>query len=364
MRDRYGFAQRREYRCEPGGYSPAMWAQFAELGMLAAPFAEADGGLGLGSVETMIAMEAIGRALVVEPYVATVVLAGGILRRGASAAQRARWVPAIAAGAQRWAFAHGESGARYDLAHVAVRAEATVGGYRLHGAKTLVVHGDSADWLVVSARLGGGVAEAEGIGLFAVAADAVGVHRVGYPTQDGQRAAEIALRGAYVAAADVIGVAGAGSAVIQRVVAEAIAALCAEAVGAMAALHALTVDYLKTRRQFGVPIGSFQAVQHRAADMLIALEQARSMALYATALSGSDDAEAGMRAAREAKVQIGHAARFIGQQAVQLHGGIGITEEYQVAHYFARLTMIDMSFGDAAHHIGQLSACGTRGVAS
>jgi len=350
LADRYAFEKRKNFQAAPEGWSREIWSRYAELGLLGLPFSEQHGGSDGGPVETMIVMEALGRALALEPYLATVVLAGGLMRRGGSAAQQAALLPQIAEGNLVVAFAHGERQARFDLADIATRARRDGAGWLIEGEKSLVLQGDSADRLIVSARISGERTERAGIALFLVDAVAKGVSRRGYPTQDGMRAAEISLASVRVGADALKGEAGGGLPLIERVVEDAIAALAAEAVGAMAALVELTVEYLKTRKQFGVAIGSFQALQHRAADMLIALEQARSMALLATMMAGSDDATERRKTIQAAKVQIGRSARFVGQQAVQLHGGIGMTQEYKAGHYFKRLTMIDMMFGDADHH--------------
>ncbi len=358
MADRYDFAARKRFAQEPGGYGAEPWRQYAELGLLGLPFAERDGGLGGGPVETMIVMEAFGRALALEPYFATIVLGGSFLRLGGSDAMRAALVPQIAGGTLKLAFAHAERQARYDLADVATTARRDGAGYVLDGAKSLVLHGDAADKLVVSARLAGAQRERDGVALFLVDSGADGVTRRGYPTIDGLRAAEVTLSGVRVAADAVIGEPGRGFALIERVVDGAIAALTAEAVGAMAAMHEITVDYLKVRKQFGVPIGNFQVLQHRAADMLVALEEARSMALLATMMADEADATERRKAIAAAKVQIGRSGRIVGQGAVQLHGGIGMTMENKVGHYFKRVTMIDTLFGDADHHLAALARMG------
>ena len=358
MKDHYAFEQRKSYAAAPDGWSRAMWRRYAELGLLGLPFAERHGGFGGGPIETMIAMEAMGRALALDPYLATVVLAGGCLRHAGSEAQLEALVPGITAGGTTLAFAHGERDARYDLADVSTRARRDGAGWLIEGEKSLVLHGDSADRLVVSARIAGERRERQGVALFLVDGKAEGLSRRGYPTQDGMRAAEISLASVRVAAGDVLGEAGAALAIVERVVGEAMAALSAEAVGAMAALTDLTVEYLKTRRQFGVPIGSFQVLQHRAAEMLIAVEQARSMALFATMMAADDDAAERTKATAAAKVQIGRSGRFVAQQATQLHGGIGMTMEYSAGHYLKRLTMIDLMFGDADHHLRALARMG------
>ena len=350
--DHYAFEARKRYGQEPGGFSRALWARYAELGLLGLPFDEAYGGSAGGPVETMIVMEQIGRALALEPYLATVVLAGGLIRLGGSEAMRAELIPQIASGDLMLAFAHAERQSRYDLADIAARARRDGAGFAIDGAKSLVLHGDSAQKFIVSARLAGEQNDRDGIGLFLVDAAAKGVSTRGYPTVDGQRAAEVTLSGVRVPAAAVIGELGAAFPLIERIADLAIAALAAEAVGAMAAMHETTVDYMKTRKQFGVTIGSFQALQHRAAEMLIALEQAHSMAMLATMMAAEDNVRERRQAISAAKVQIGRSGRFIGQQAIQIHGGIGMAMETMVGHYFKRVTTIDTLFGDADHHLG------------
>jgi pimeloyl-CoA dehydrogenase small subunit len=360
LADAYGDLNLRHgYTREPKGYSAALWQQYADLGILAAPFAEEHGGLGQGLTETMIVAEALGRALAVEPYHATIVLAGGALCHAGNAALLAEMVPVIAAGQLTVALAHQERQSRYDLADTATTARADgKGGYTLEGEKMVVLAGDSADSLIVSARASGARADRGGIGLFLVDAKANGVTRRGYPTQDGMRAADVTLAGVRVGPEAVVAGPETGLEVLERVVDEAIAALAAEAVGAMAGLTEITVEYLKTRKQFGVPIGSFQVLQHRAVDMLTAMEQARSMAYYATMMAAEPDARERRRAMSAAKVQIGRSGRLVGESAIQLHGGIGMTMEYKAGHYFKRLSMIDLAFGDADHHLRELARMG------
>jgi pimeloyl-CoA dehydrogenase small subunit len=356
--EHYDFEARKRYAREANGFSEELWRRYAELGLLALPFAESDGGIGAGPVETMIVMEAFGRVLTLEPYLATVVLGGSLVRLGANAATRAALIPMIASGELKLAFAHAERQARYDLSDVMTSARKDGTGFVLEGAKSLVLNGDAADKLVVSARLSGGQRDRDGIVLFLVDAAADGVMRRGYPTVDGLRAAEVTLSRVRVAADAVIGEPGDAFTLIERVVGGAIAALAAEAVGAMAAMHELTVDYLKTRKQFGAPIGNFQVLQHRAADMLIALEEARSLALLATMMVDERNATERRKAIAAAKVQIGRSGRIVGQGAIQLHGGIGMTMEYKVGHYFKRVTMIDSLFGNADHHLAALARMG------
>ncbi|MGC8478152.1 MAG: acyl-CoA dehydrogenase family protein [Acetobacteraceae bacterium] len=355
--DRYGFEARRRYLAEPDGWSRAVWGEYAALGLLGVAFPEAVGGYGGGPVETMIVMEAFGRGLILEPYLATVVLGGGLLRRLGSADQQAALLPRIADGSLLLAFAHLERQSRWNLADVATLARPAGGGWAISGAKSVVLHGDVAQRLLVSARIAGGRTDRDGVGLFLVDAAGAGVSRRGYPTQDGLRAAEIVLDGA---AGEAVGTPTPGAALagMEAAVDAAIAALCAEAVGAMTALQELTLEYLKTRKQFGRPIGSFQALQHRAVDMLTAVEQARGMALYATMMAEEADPRERRRAITAAKAQIGRAARAVGQEAIQLHGGIGMTMEYAGGHYFKRLTMIDQMFGDTERHLSELAALG------
>jgi pimeloyl-CoA dehydrogenase small subunit len=358
LTDRYGFAARQGFIDERTGWSRTLWRSYAELGLLGLPFEENHGGVGGGPVETMIVMEAFGRALALEPFFATVVLAGGLLRLGAAQAMRAALIPNIARGELLLAFAHAERQSRYDLADIAATARRAGDDYILDGAKSLVIHGDCADKLIVSARLAGARRDRDGLGLFVVDVDAAGVSRRAYPTVDGLRAAEVTFSNVQIGADQIVGEPGKAFPLIARAVDAAIAALAAEAVGAMAAVHEMTVEYVKTRKQFGVPIGTFQVLQHRAAEMLIALEQARSMAFYATMMADEPDPTERHRAIAAAKVQIGRSGRLVGQQAIQLHGGIGMTMEYKVGHYFKRLTAIDALFGDADHHLAKLAGLG------
>lgn len=342
-------------RAEPLGFSEDRWAELAELGILGLPFSEADGGFGGGAVETLVVVEALGRALAPEPYLAGVVLGGGAVRLAGNEAQRAALVPGVADGSLRLAFAHSEIQARYDLHDVATTAELVDGAYRLNGSKTVVLNADAAKFLVLSARTAGSQRDPEGITLFIVPSDAEGISIRSYPTQDGGRAGDITLTDLDVPADVVLGTVGGALPVIERVVDGAIAALCAEAVGLMDALTDITVEYLKTRKQFGVPISSFQALQHKAVDMLVAVEQARSMALYASMMAESEDPDERRTALSAAKVQINRSARFVGQTAVQLHGGIGMTMEYIGAHYFRRLSMIELMFGDTSYHLRRVT---------
>ena len=356
--DSYDFDSRKKYMKEPGGWSKAIWNKFAEQGLLGLPFSEADGGFGAGAVETMIVMEALGRALVIEPYLATVVIGGGLLRHGGSAAQKEAYIPSIIDGSKTFAFAQLEKNSRYDLADVATSAKKKGEGWVIDGEKFVVLNGEAADILIVTARTKGGQRDAGGIGVFLVPANAKGVAKKAYPTQDGLHAADITFTGVEVGSDAVIGDPENALPLIERVVDEARTALCSEAVGLMDESLKATVEYLKTRKQFGVPIGSFQTLQHRAADMFVALEQARSMSMFATMACDFEDAKERATAVAAAKVQIGKSGKFVGQQSIQLHGGIGMTMEAQISHYFKRLTMIENTFGDTEYHLRRVTTGG------
>ena len=358
LNDSYDFDARKKYMKEKGGWSKAVWSKLAEQGLLGLPFAEADGGFGAGAVETMIVMEALGKAMVLEPYLPTVVISGGFLRHGGSDAQKAAYIPGIIDGSKTFAFAQLEKNSRYDLADISTTAKKKGDGWVIDGEKFVVLNGENADTLIVTARTKGSRRDASGIGAFLVPADAKGVTRKGYPTQDGLHAADITLTGVEVGADAAIGDPENGLALIERVVDEARAALCAEAVGAMDESLKTTVEYLKTRKQFGVPIGSFQTLQHRAADMFVALEQARSMSMFATMAVDFENAGERANAVAAAKTQIGKSLKFVGQQSIQLHGGIGMTQEAKIGHYFKRLTMIENTFGDTDYHLRRVAAGG------
>jgi pimeloyl-CoA dehydrogenase small subunit len=356
--EHYDFEQRKKYMKEPDGFSRDLWHRYAEMGLLGLPFEERHGGANGGPIETMIVMEAFGRGLTLEPYLATVILSGGLIRLAGSEAQCAELLPGIGDGSLLAAWAHAEPQSRYDLCDVACTARRDADGWILDGTKSHVIHGDSAGKLIVSARTGGERRDRDGIAPFLVDADAPGVQRRGYPTQDGLRAAQITLSDVRVASRDALGEPGKAAPVIERVADGALAALAAEAVGAMAAAHETTVEYLKTRKQFGVTIGSFQVLQHRAVDMLVELEQARSMALFAAMMADEPDAAEHRKVISAATVQVRNSGRSIGQQAVQLHGGIGMTLEYKIGHYFKRFTAMETLFGDTDHHLAALAEAG------
>lgn len=353
IRERYGFEQRAKILKSPDGFSRGMWATFAELGLLAIEVPEEFGGIGGTFQDVAIVLEAFGRGMVVEPFIPTAVLGAGLINAAGTEGQKAELLPRIAEGGLFLAFAHGEPKSRYALAHIATRAVAEGDGFTLTGEKAVVLGGDCADLFIVSASTAGAAGERDGLSLFLVPRDADGMSVRGYPTVDGTRAAEVSLQGVKVPRSALLGPEGGALPFIEQAVDRGIAALCAEAVGAMEALNEQTLDYLKTRTQFGVPIGSFQVLQHHMVDMYMAHEQARSMAILAADRADSPDALARAKAISAAKVQIGKSARHIGQQAVQMHGGIGITMEYSAGHLFKRLTTIDRTFGDADFHLAR-----------
>jgi len=353
--DNYSFAQRKTYLAAAEGYSTAMWSQFAELGLLGLPFAEEYGGFGGGPQEIMLVMQAFGRVLVLEPFFPTVVLGGTAIQLGGTAEQKQALLPKIADGSLKLAFAHGERQARYDLNDVVTTARRDGDGWILDGSKTVVSHGEAADKIVVSARTSGERYDTGGITLFLVDTGTQGVARRGYVTRDETRAADVSLSNVRVPGADVLGPVGGGYALIERIVDAGIAATAAETVGAMEAMNEMTLEYSKTRGQFGQPIGTYQVVQHRLADMFMTQEQGRSMAMLATMTL---DLEPGAQRSHDmamAKVGVGQAGRYVSQSAVQMHGGIGMTEEYAVGHYFRRCMVIERLFGDPAYYLQRLA---------
>ena len=384
----YGFQRRRELACSELGFSAEAWAQYAELGLLSLPFPESFGGLGGNSVDTMLVMEQIGRGLLLEPFLSTIVMCGGLIRDAGSDPLKANLLPRIGMGQLKLALACYEAAGRYDLSRVECTAVRHGLGWRLSGRKIVVLDAASADYFLVSARSGGEGGHGEGgrgeggrgeggrgeggrgeggsagrrdISLFLVERGTAGLSLYSYPTQSGGRAADLRLDDVFLGADAVlgadalIGAPGDGLGIVERAVDRGVAALCAEAVGIIEALNEATLNYLKTRKQFGVPIGRFQALQHRMADMFIAAEQSRSMAVNAAVYADSPDAAARRRAVSGAKAYIGRAARLVGQEAVQMHGAVGVVDDVIVSHYFKRLTMIDMSLGDVDHHLARFS---------
>jgi len=357
IQDRYSFEARKAILASDSGWSSDCWRAFAELGLLAAPFAEEHGGFGGGAIEVMIIMEEFGKGLVVEPYLQTVVLCGGLINLAGSSAQKVALLPKIASGDLILAMAYAEPQGRFNLADLVTKAEKTGDGFILNGNKAVVAAAPWADKLLVTARTSGVQRDKDGVTIFIVDKNAPGISTRDYPTIDGQRASEISFENVKLGADTVLGQAGKGLALLEEAFDRTIAAQCAEAVGCMRVLTDATVEYCKTRKQFGQPIGKFQVLQHRMVDMFMECEQSLSIT-YMVNLK-LDESEAGrMKAASAAKVQIGKAGRFVGQQAIQLHGGMGMTDELNVGHYFKRLTMIDAQFGNVDYHLKRFAAAG------
>lgn len=355
VRDEYAFETRMALVDSAEGFSRDHWRKFAELGWLGFAFREEHGGLGGSAVDMAVLLETLGEGLVVEPFASSIVLGGASLDLGGGELAQAM-LPEVAAGDRLLAFAHSEPESRHDLADVTLTAERQGGGYRLNGVKMLVYHGGSADTLVVSARTGGGRRDREGITLFAIDREAEGVSVRGHRTVDGLRAAEVTFRDVEAGPERVIGEVDGGHGLVEAVVDRACVLFAAEASGAMQRALDLTVAYTKERKQFGRPIAGFQVLQHRMADMYAAREFARALTFRVAALLDDCTPRERAEAAAAVKVQTGRAARLVGQQAVQLHGGMGMTAEMPVGHYFKRLTMIDALFGNAQHHLKRYAA--------
>lgn len=353
IRENYSFEQRREILNSEAGWSPDIWKELAGLGLTALNVPEAHGGLGAGPVDTMLVMNALGEGLLLEPYLSAAVLAPALISRIASDAVAADVFAGLISGERIVVVAHQERNSRGELQLVSTRASKGAEGYVLNGHKSVIAHGNAADEFLVTARTGGSEDEASGISLFRIDANAPGLTVTSYPTIDGQRAADIEFHEVKVPLASLIGAEGEAFEAIEAAHGIALSAICAEAVGIMKATNAATVDYTKNRKQFGQPIGRFQALQHRMADMFLQSEQAQSMSYLAAIRCMDEDPSERCRALSAAKVVIGQAGRFIAQQAVQLHGGMGMTDEMIVSHYFKRLTTIDLTFGDADFHLQQ-----------
>ena len=347
---RYTFDDRLKVVKSDKGMSDENWRMMAELGLFAVPFPTDIGGLGGTPVDTMIVMEELGRGLVVEPYLQTVVQCGGFLRHAGTEEQIQSLIPQIIEGSLKMAFAYAEPQGRFNLADLTTRAERVGDDFTLNGAKSVVIGAPWADKLIISARTAGNQRDNDGVSLFIVDKSADGLSIRDYPTVDGLRASEVTLENVVVNKGAIIGELDNALPLIEQVADESIAALCAEAIGEMKVLNDATVDYCKTREQFGQPIGKFQVLQHRMVDMFMEYEQSVSLA-YMLNMKLEDHEAERRKAASAAKVQIGKAARFIGQNAIQLHGGMGMTDELSVGHYFKRLTMIDTLFGNVDHHL-------------
>ncbi|WP_340644212.1 acyl-CoA dehydrogenase family protein [Phenylobacterium sp.] len=352
LADNYSFDQRRAaLKAEPG-WRPQVWKAFAdELGILGAAFSEEQGGLGGGATDNMVIMEELGKALVVEPYVPTVVIGGGFLKHGKPAGAD-DLIGKIIAGEAIIAFAYAEPQGRYTLSDLKTTAKKDGAGYVLNGHKAVVIGAPYATHLIVTARTGGGQREAQGVSVFIVPKDAKGVTTRDYPTVDGFRASEVYFENVAVGAEAMIGPEGQALPLVEKVMDEAVAATCAEACGVLRQLHEGTVEYARQRKQFGQPISSFQVLQHRMVDMFIQLEQSISMTYMADIKLTESDVERA-KGVSAAKVQIGKACKFVGQNAIQIHGGMGMTDEMAIGHYFKRATMIEAAFGSTDHHLAR-----------
>ena len=347
----YTFAARQKVVRTEQGFSASTWKTFAELGWLSVPFPESVGGFGGKSVDMMLLLEQFGRGLVVEPFVATIVLAGGAIRLGGTTEQQNAWLPGIIDGSRQGALAYAEPQGRFNLADLVTTAKADANGYVLNGYKAVVLNGPAADFLVVSARTSGGQRDRDGVSLFIVDAKAAGVSRRDYPTVDAFRASEITLTNVRVGKDALLGTEGKGYALLEQVIDEGILAIGSEAVGCMEVLYKDTVEYTKTREQFGQPIGKFQVLQHRMVDMFMEHEQSKSLMYMAAMKMDEGYGDAARKAVSAFKVQVGNSGRFVGQNAVQLHGGMGMTDELSIGHYFKRVTIIDTLFGNVDYHL-------------
>ena len=350
VREQYGPEERRQLIATEDGWSREVWGQLAELGILGMSFSEEDGGFGGGAIDSMVVMEEFGKGLVVEPYVPTVVCAGGFLKHAGTEAQKEEHIGGIVSGERVFAFAYAEPRGRYDLANLETTAKKDGGDYVLNGHKAVVIGAPWASHLVVTARTGGAQTDHEGISVFIVDKSAEGVTTRDYATVDGRRASEVYFENVRVSADALIGEEGNALPLIERVTDEAIAAQCAEACGAMKVAHAMTLDYAKQRKQFGVPIASFQVLQHRMVDMYTEYECSVSMTYLATLRLDADE-RTRKEAVSAAKVRVAQAAHHVGQESIQIHGGNGMTDEYAIGHYFKRLTIFDSEFGNIDHHM-------------
>ena len=345
----YDFDSRQKIITTDKSYSEDHWRMFSELGWLTVPFAEEDGGLGGSAIDIAVVMEAFGKGIVVEPFLATAVLAGGLIANTGNEAQKSTLIPAIIDGQLQLAFAYAEAQSRFNLQDVATKAVKSTDGYSLSGEKSVVLNGGNANTFIVTARTSGEQYDKHGISLFIVDASSAGINRTVYKTVDGQQAADISFDNVTVNNTDRLGEESQAFTAIEAAVDRATLAACAEAVGVMEVAYQKTVEYTKTRQQFGVPIAKFQALQHRMAEMFIEHEQAKSIVLMAAMKLDEGDPEAA-RAVSAAKSLVSRAAKRIGQEAVQIHGGIGVTEELDVGHYFKRLTTLGFLFGNADFH--------------
>ncbi|MEC7975547.1 MAG: acyl-CoA dehydrogenase family protein [Pseudomonadota bacterium] len=356
MQNDYGFEARQKNASTEQGFSAENWQTFAELGWLGVPFSEADGGFGGGAIETALMSEQFGRGLLIEPFLATVILAGGAIKHGGSEEQKSQYLPGIIDGSKHAALAFVEPQARFNIADITTTATADGDGYVLNGYKAVVLNGPQADFLVVSARTSGEQRDEDGVSLFVMDAATAGISRRDYPTVDAFRASEITFENVKIGADNLVGEAGKGLPILQQAIDDGVLSVGAEAVGCMEVLYKDTVEYCKQREQFGQPIGKFQVLQHRMVDMFMEHEQSKSLMFMAAMRMAEGYGAEAQKAVSAFKVQVGKSGKFVGQNAVQLHGGMGMTEELNIGHYFKRLTIIDTLFGNVDFHLQRFGA--------
>ena len=356
MQNDYGFEARQKNASTEQGFSAENWQTFAELGWLGVPFSEADGGFGGGAIETALMSEQFGRGLLIEPFLATVILAGGAIKHGGSEEQKSQYLPGIIDGSKHAALAFVEPQARFNIADITTTATADGDGYVLNGYKAVVLNGPQADFLVVSARTSGEQRDEDGVSLFVMDAATAGISRRDYPTVDAFRASEITFENVKLGADSLVGEAGKGLPIVQQAIDDGVLSVGAEAVGCMEVLYKDTVEYCKQREQFGQPIGKFQVLQHRMVDMFMEHEQSKSLMFMAAMRMAEGYGAEAQKAVSAFKVQVGKSGKFVGQNAVQLHGGMGMTEELNIGHYFKRLTIIDTLFGNVDFHLQRFGA--------
>ena len=356
MQNDYGFEARQKNASTEQGFSAENWQTFAELGWLGVPFSEADGGFGGGAIETALMSEQFGRGLLIEPFLATVILAGGAIKHGGSEEQKSQYLPGIIDGSKHAALAFVEPQARFNIADITTTATADGDGYVLNGYKAVVLNGPQADFLVVSARTFGEQRDEDGVSLFVMDAATAGISRRDYPTVDAFRASEITFENVKIGADSLVGEAGKGLPILQQAIDDGVLSVGAEAVGCMEVLYKDTVEYCKQREQFGQPIGKFQVLQHRMVDMFMEHEQSKSLMFMAAMRMAEGYGAEAQKAVSAFKVQVGKSGKFVGQNAVQLHGGMGMTEELNIGHYFKRLTIIDTLFGNVDFHLQRFGA--------
>lgn len=356
MQNDYGFEARQKNASTEQGFSAENWQTFAELGWLGVPFSEADGGFGGGAIETALMSEQFGRGLLIEPFLATVILAGGAIKHGGSEEQKSQYLPGIIDGSKHAALAFVEPQARFNIADITTTATADGDGYVLNGYKAVVLNGPQADFFVVSARTSGEQRDEDGVSLFVMDAATAGISRRDYPTVDAFRASEITFENVKIGADSLVGEAGKGLPILQQAIDDGVLSVGAEAVGCMEVLYKDTVEYCKQREQFGQPIGKFQVLQHRMVDMFMEHEQSKSLMFMAAMRMAEGYGAEAQKAVSAFKVQVGKSGKFVGQNAVQLHGGMGMTEELNIGHYFKRLTIIDTLFGNVDFHLQRFGA--------